>query len=308
MYSEAEISNKVIRAKLHLPDPEKGYYRGTRFDWSGVISSLEFDGHQYFGPWFEYHNPLKHDGIVGPAEEFQTADGGLGYAEVASGGTFIRIGVGVVRKPDEAAYRRFGTYELVDPGKWSINQKSDAIEFKHEVAHQSGYAYSYKKTIRLEADRPRLSLQHTLKNTGARTIETPHYNHNFFVIDGQPTGPDFFIEFPFELEAADDLKGLADICGGQIICPRELQKGQSILTSLNGFGDSIEEHRITIENRKTGAGVRVVGNQPLSHLVFWSIRATICPEPYVSVVIRPGSEFSWETIYEFYSFTPARPA
>ena len=39
-FPSAEISNGRIRATILLPDAEKGYYRGTRFDWSGVISSL----------------------------------------------------------------------------------------------------------------------------------------------------------------------------------------------------------------------------------------------------------------------------
>ena len=34
-YPEAQISNGVLQVKLLLPDAQKGYYRGTRFDWSG---------------------------------------------------------------------------------------------------------------------------------------------------------------------------------------------------------------------------------------------------------------------------------
>ncbi len=50
---EAGISNGSIDAKLYLPDADRGYYRGTRFDWSGVIPSLRYKGHEYFGQWFE---------------------------------------------------------------------------------------------------------------------------------------------------------------------------------------------------------------------------------------------------------------
>ena len=58
------ISNGAIRATLHLPNPEKGYYRGTRFDWSGQISSLEYRGHNYFGKWFERYDAKLHDAIT----------------------------------------------------------------------------------------------------------------------------------------------------------------------------------------------------------------------------------------------------
>ena len=39
---QAEISNSQLRAKLYLPDAQSGYYRGTRFDWSGAVASLEY--------------------------------------------------------------------------------------------------------------------------------------------------------------------------------------------------------------------------------------------------------------------------
>jgi len=33
-YPEARISNRQIKAKVYLPDPKTGFYRGLRFDWS----------------------------------------------------------------------------------------------------------------------------------------------------------------------------------------------------------------------------------------------------------------------------------
>src|ERR1700688_1757522 len=38
----AEIANSVMRVKLYLPDTTSGFYRGTRFDWSGVVGDLQF--------------------------------------------------------------------------------------------------------------------------------------------------------------------------------------------------------------------------------------------------------------------------
>src|SRR5437016_7325925 len=90
-FPEAQITNGQIKAKLYLPDAEKGYYRATRFDWSGVIASLEYKGHNYFGVWFPKYDPKLHDSITGPVEEFRTGDTGLGYADAKPGGTFIRI-------------------------------------------------------------------------------------------------------------------------------------------------------------------------------------------------------------------------
>src|SRR3954469_7494680 len=85
----AEISNGKPRALLYLPDAHRGFYRSTRFDWSGVIGSLEYKGHQFYSPWFTKTDPSVRDFIykgtdiiasaqssmVGPAEEFSRPQG-----------------------------------------------------------------------------------------------------------------------------------------------------------------------------------------------------------------------------------------
>ena len=296
----AEISNGLIEAKLYLPDAEKGYYRGTRFDWSGVIHSLRYKGHEFFGQWFERYDPVLHDAIMGPVEEFLTGETALGYAEAKPGGTFIRIGVGAVRKPDEQTFQRFHTYELVNPGKWRVAKAADRVEFTHELTDEtSGYAYLYRKTVRLAKDRPELAIEHSLRNTGRRVIETSQYNHNFFVIDGQPTGPDFAVRFPFNLRAAADLKGIGEVRGRELAFLRELQPRESLFSELQGYGAATSDYDITVENRKTGAAVRITGDKPLSKLIFWCVRATLCPEPYIDMRIEPGAESQWRLVYRF---------
>ena len=60
-FPSAEISNGQLQVKLYLPDSKNGYYRGTRFDWSGEIISLKYRGHEYYGPWFNRVDPKVHD-------------------------------------------------------------------------------------------------------------------------------------------------------------------------------------------------------------------------------------------------------
>jgi hypothetical protein len=67
----------------------------------------------------------------------------------------------------------------------------------------------------------------------------------------------------------------------------------------------LRDYDIRIENRKTSAGVRIVGDQPLSKLVFWSIRTTLCPEPYIRMRVEPGRESKWNIRYEFYTLPPS---
>lgn len=297
-FPSAEISNGRIRATIMLPDADRGYYRGTRFDWSGAIASLTWNGHEYFGEWFERHDPKIHDAISGPVEEFLTGDAGLGYVEAPAGGTFVRIGVGVLRKPQEAAFRRFETYDIVDPGKWTVKKGADWIEFVHELKHDAGYAYEYRKRLRLAKDA--LVLEHHLKNTGTKPIATSVYNHNFFMLDRRPTGPDLVVRFGFEPRAMRPLSDLAEVRGRDVFFLKEFQTRQTLFTEIEGFGKTAKDYDFRMENRKTGAGVHITGDKPLMKVYFWTHEKTSCPEPYIDVSAEPGKESSWTTTYQFY--------
>jgi len=298
---QAEISNGAVRAKLYLPDAANGYYRATRFDWSGVIASLEFQGHSFFGVWFPRYDPKINDSITGPVEEYRTGDSALGYAEAKTGETFVRIGVGLLKKPDEPRFQQYKTYEIADNGKWTVKTAADSVEFTQEVTDPvSGYAYLYRKTVRLAKDAPRMTIEHSLKNTGKKTIQTNVYNHEFFMLDSQPSGPDFSVKFPFEVKAVADFRGLAEVRGNELHYLQELRAGNTVHTELTGFGASARDFDFRVENRKTGAGVHVTGDHPLSKMDFWSIRNTLCPEAYIDMKIEPGQESQWRITYDFY--------
>ncbi len=313
-YPQAEISNGTVNAKLYLPDSSAGFYRGTRFDWSGVITSLEARGHTYFGAWFKEHDPGMVDvgfvpklagfaagtpsAALGPVEEFSDP---IGYDDAATGGSFIKLGVGVLRKPKEAKYSWSTRYEIVDPGKWTVRRQPDSIEFQQEVSGPSGYAYVYRKTIRLSQGKPEMVLEHSLRNTGRRLIETPVYDHNFLVMDDQPSGPDFVIKVPFEIQPARDNLGVLQVRGKEVAFSRELVKDERAMINLAGFSRDTKDYDIRVENRRTRAGVRITGDRPLTRLPVWAIRPTRCPEPYINVHAEPGREFTWHISYEFYT-------
>jgi hypothetical protein len=314
---QAEITNGILKAQFYLPDAQKGFYRGTRFDWSGVIGNLEYKGHRYYGPWFTKTDPKVNDfiykgtdiiagpcsAITGPVEEFSTDGKALGYDEAKAGETFLKIGVGVLRKPkDGGAYSPFRLYEIVDAGTWKVHKEDDRIEFTHEVADPAtGYAYHYLKTIRLVKGRPDMVMDHKLKNTGKRPIATSVYNHNFLVLDGQPPGPDFVLKMPFEIKAKNALdKALAEVRGNQFVFLKALKGKEVVYTELLGFGAAAADYRFIFENKKVGAGLQITGDRPLSRVVLWSIRTVLSLEPYVAMTIEPGQEFTWQYTYTYY--------
>jgi hypothetical protein len=313
-FPDAQISNGLITARLYLPDSQRGFYRSTRFDWSGVINSLEYKGHRYYGPWFTKSDPPVRDFVykdadiitgaqstmMGPAEEFSRPQG---YATAKAGGTFVKIGVGVLRKADDTNYSGYANYDIVDPGKWSVKTSADAVEFVQEVNDPaSGYGYVYRKTVRLTSGKPELVIEHSLQNTGRLPIQTNQYNHNFLVLDGAGPGADFTITAPFQIRAEPppDPK-FAEIRGNQIVYTKTLEDQERVTFALKGFGAEPKDYDFRVENRKTGAGVRVTSDRPLASASLWSIRSNISMEPFVDVSTEPGKTFTWKYVYTYYN-------
>ena len=313
-FPQIEISNGFLRVKIDLPDAKNGYYRGTRFDWSGMIHSLIFQGHEYYGPWFERVDPKVHDfayqgseivacpstAAVGPAEEFVTADTQpLGYHEAAPGGTFVKIGVGALRKPDDSKYDRFRLYEIVEGSNWSVRRRGDSVQFTQRV-NAAGFGYVYEKTVSLERDKAEMRIAHRLRNTGAKPIETNVYNHNFLRIDGEAPGPDYHIEFPFALAQPAPSSPL-EVRSGRIEYRKTLVgEERAVMMPISALDARVQNYDISVENTKARAGVRMIGDRPMEMASLWSIRAVLAVEPFVRISIAPGQEFEWNIKYDYF--------
>ena len=310
---QVTLSNGPLKVLVYLPDATEGFFQGTRFDWAGVVGRLEYANHVYYERWFSRMDPGTRDwevvpeviagpntAITGPVEEFQRP---LGYDTAPSGGVFVKIGVGVLKKPsDEAAYSAFRLYEIADAGVRTLDVKSDAVTFTHDVAEPiSGYGYSYMKAIRLTPGQPELKLEHHLKNTGRQRIDTTVYNHNFLVLDGLTTGAGFVVKTPYEIVSARPPDGaLAEIRGRSVVYLSDLAGRQTVATSLGGFGPTAADYDFRVEHTRAGAGVRITADRPLASASLWSMRNTVAVEPFIAIGLEPGQEFTWTITYRYY--------
>jgi hypothetical protein len=300
-FPQASITNGDISAVVSLPDAKSGYYRGSRFDWSGVIRCLTYKKHTYFGVWFPRYDALLHDAITGPVDEFRTADdSAIGYGQAKAGELFVKPGVGVLRRVDDGPYKFPVTYPLVDGGKWTVRAQRSGVSFTQRLRGPGGVAYVYTKKLKLERNSPVLTLEHELRNTGTAPIETDVYNHDFFVIDNAKTGPGMVVRFPFVPQADPGLKNGARIEGKEILYGRELETGETVSSTITGYSGQVSDYDFFVENQNSGAGVEQSGDLPLAKLYFWSIRTTICPEAYVRLKIAPGESQQWTIRYRFY--------
>jgi hypothetical protein len=312
-YPKTEITNGLITARIYVPDGKNGYYRSTRFDWSGAVYSLRYEGHEFCAQWFDridskvinwvYDGPGIVSGpcsaLYGPVDEFQTP---LGWNEAKPGETFIKIGVGVLRR-GEGNYNRYVPYDVLDYGKWSVKEEPDAVEFVQKLSdHETGYAYEYHKVIRLASDKPGMVIEHRLINTGQKEIRSSVYNHNFVTIDKQGPGPDYTFRVPFRMQVDQPpKKEMAEVRGNEVVYIRPLAGEDEVVVDMKGFSDDISDTEIIIENRKAGAGMRITGDRPLIRSILWSVRTVLAIEPYIAIDIKPGEEFTWKNNYEYYT-------
>lgn len=299
---QSTISNGLVSATLYLPDAVNGYYQATRFDWAGVFASLNYGGHSFFGPWMPVHFPKANDAVGGPVESFSP----IGYNEAKGGGTFVTIGVGVLRKKSTAPFSPFDLYDIADGGKWSVKTKNDRVTYTQELHDPTGYAYLYTKTVRLVDGKPQMILEHSLKNTGKRIIETDVFDHNFPVIDKEHSGPSIKVIFPVNVKADGAGWGtVAKIEGKELIFLKNMdQRDWLKCDSLQGFGNTAKDYDFKIQNQKTGAGMKITADQPVEKVVFWASTTTACPEPYIKIKVLPGETMKWKINYEFYTFKP----
>jgi hypothetical protein len=313
-----KIANGTLALKVYLPDANHGFYRGTRFDWSGIVGDLTFAGHRLYGPWFAAVDPAIHDftykgpdldivsglanSATGPAEEFIGADEtALGFNSTQPGGSFIKIGIGVLRRPDAAPYDNFHLYEIVDHGVWQVHTHAHSVEVLQRLVDPSGsYSYLYTKTIQLISGKPVLVIRHSLKNLGTRPIATELYDHNFVNLDQRTTGPDYRIIFPFAPKFLRPVEhDLAHTEGNQVIYNRPLAGRDEFYDPIGGF-DSTANYEFRVENRDAGIGIHVTADRPLAHVSMWSIRSVLAVEPYIGLAIQPGQTASWSYTYTYY--------
>lgn len=312
-FPQAKISNGLITVKMYLPDSKNGFYRSTRFDWSGAIYSLQYKGHEYYGTWFDKIDPdvinwiYKGTEIVsgpcsalcGPVNEFQIP---LGWDEAKPGEAFIKIGVGVLKK-DQGNYNNYKPYEVLNSGKWTTKKDENSIEFVQELSDpKTGYAYLYHKLIRLVKGKPEMVIEHHLKNTGRLAIKSNVYNHNFVILDKQAPGPDFTFKVPFQIHPEQSFKKeLAEVRGNQVVYMKPLSGEDEVAFPMTGFSNDIKDAEVIIENKKVGAGVKITVDKPLIRCIIWSIRTVLTVEPFTSIDIKPGDEFAWRNTFEYYT-------
>ena len=307
------LRHSRITLRVAVPDLERGFFRGTRFDQAGVVTSLVADGREFYGPWFSRTAPevldytYTEDGLVagpdsaatGPVEEF----GVIGFEDARPGDLFLKIGVGTLRRPDGKPYDKYWHYEIADWGKRGMRRTQDSVTFTQTIRDApSGYGYVYEKTLRLVPGKAQMEISHRLRNTGAKPIVTTVYDHNFLRLT--PGNDGVRVRFPFRVAAqTPPPAGLIrlDETGFTYLRPQAYKERVSFL--LTGFGSTPADYDIRI-TEPGGAGVTMTGDAPIVRLNVFSLDTVQSVEPFIALDVPPGGEQGWRYTYSFHAGRP----
>jgi len=304
-----EISNGIVSANVYLPG-DGAFYRGTRFDRTGVVAHATYKGTDYGQLWFSSYSPYVHDfawmngqvtvstasGAAGPSEEFT----GIGYDEAGIGGRFLKIGVGILKR-DTDAYDYVHIYPVLNEGKRSASATKTQVRMTQDLSDkETGYGYHYVKTVRLVPGKAQMQIEHVLTNTGKKDIVTSVYCHNFLSLS--PGNENIELTAPFTLQPGHPLAADAAVMGGNSLkYLRAVKEGESVTTPVTGFGSGVSDYDFKVVNTATGFGQRIRADQPLARINFWSIRTTFSWEPYIDINLKPGETKRWTYTYDYFA-------
>ena len=302
-----DISNGLMTARLATVDGTRGFFRGTRFDQAGQVLSLTVNGREFYGPWFDAAAPEILDyaydaggqvvagpdsAASGPVEEFAP----LNFTP-ATGSHFVKIGVGILYQPDTAPYDHYRHYRILDGGERATRITPRSSTYT-QTLNDGGLGYIYAKTLELVPGKTELLISHSLRNTGHTAIHTTVYDHNFLRLVPGNNGVRVSFNFPAMTDTPppDNLLRITD---RNLTFLRAMKPKERISFLVTGFGATAQDYDFRVTDTMTGAGVHVVGDQPITRLNIFSIDKVQSVEPYIAIDLEPGQEKRWSYRYTF---------
>lgn len=220
--------------------------------------------------------------------------------DAKAGECFVKPGVAVLRRPDQAPYDFSREYECVHAPDWQVSNDSQRIEMRQQLDHD-GYGYDLISTIELSDTDASFVSRHHMTNTGSKLIYQFHYSHNFITMGELFSVPGCGLEFPFtpmfDVEAHVPMQRDGTI----LKFNKAIPPSHDFFSTLAGFGDSISDNAFTLRNRERGIELRVTGDCSVMRYHLFATPRTICPEPFVEIDLAAGETMSWQHRYELIS-------
>lgn len=287
------LKNKNLEIQIDLPFTN---YNSSRFDWCGKIVSVKYKGIPVTGVEKLDDKDATQSG-KGFYNEFGI-EAPVGFNEIKDGDWFHKIGVGLLKK-EGSEYQFYKKYEI-QPAGFDVSAKPDRIIIRCKSQSTNGYAYEYRKEIKLLESG--FIVNYHLKNTGIKTINTNEYDHNFIAINNEFIGSDYILRFPFKIDpkrfdATVNPEGKVEI-GPKEITFNATPDEQFFFSNLTG-SQNIDAAWEVI-NTKSKIGISETGSFKTNKINVWGWKHVISPELFFDIHLEPGKDIEWSRTYNVF--------
>jgi len=287
------LKSNSLKVAIDLPLEN---YKGSRFDWSGKISSIRFKDL----PLTTIEDTGSKDvNFLGKGlyNEFGITNP-LGYNETPKGGWFHKIGVGLLKK--EHKQYLFHRKHVIRPAHFDITYEDRKIIIICKSELINGYSYILKKEITVSENS--ITINYSLHNTGEKKIITDEYVHNFMAINNALIGEDYTLNFPFPINSSlfDETvnsENKVEIGLDNVTFNKTPEK-QFFFSNLTGGKELQAEWILT--NLKANVGIKEFGSFKTDKINLWGWKHVISPELFFKISIDPKKTVEWSRKFDVF--------
>jgi len=287
------IKNNTLEIAIDTPLEN---YKGSRFDWSGKISSIKFEN---LPLTTVEDTESKNIDFLGKGlfNEFGI-NSPLGFEETPMDGWFHKIGVGLIKK--EHKEYLFHRNHLIKPAHFDITCEDQKIIIVCKSKPVNGYSYVLKKEITISENS--FTINYLLLNTGEKKIVTDEYVHNFLAINNALIGEDYTLKFPFPINPSlfdETLNSENKVeIGLDNITFNKTPEKQFFFSNLTGGKELEAEWALT--NLKANLGIKEIGNFKTNKINLWGWGHVISPELFFKISVDPKKTIEWSRKFEVF--------
>ena len=287
------LKSNSLKVAIDLPLEN---YKGSRFDWSGKISSIRFKDI----PLTTIEDAGSKDvNFLGKGlyNEFGITNP-VGYNETPKGGWFHKIGVGLLKK--EHKQYLFHRKHVIRPAHFDITYEDRKIIIICKSELINGYSYILKKEITVSENS--FTINYSLHNTGEKKIITDEYVHNFMAINNALIGEDYTLKFPFQINSSlfDETvnsENKVEI-GLDNVTFNKTPKKQFFFSNLTGGKELQAEWILT--NLKANVGIKEFGSFKTDKINLWGWKHVISPELFFKISVDPKETVEWSRKFDVF--------
>ena len=287
------LKSNSLKVAIDLPLEN---YKGSRFDWSGKISSIRFKDL----PLTTVEDTIPKDvNFLGKGlyNEFGITNP-VGYNETPKGGWFHKIGVGLLKK--EHKQYLFHRKHVIRPAHFDITYEDRKIIIICKSELLNGYSYILKKEISISENS--FTINYFLHNTGEKKIITDEYVHNFMAINNALIGEDYTLKFPFPINSSlfDETvnsENKVEIGLDNVTFNKTPEK-QFFFSNLTGGKELQAEWILT--NLKANVGIKEFGSFKTDKINLWGWKHVISPELFFKISIDPKETVEWSRKFDVF--------